>query len=524
MQTELTEPRLTPFAEVLARRATASAEFEQLESWCETEWSKEPTAEHDKAFAAEYDARLTAWTGKWGALYDREPIKPFSDAEKAWIEEGISVANSSKRASAADVGVNLDDFAAYMPAHSYIFKPTREMWPATSVNSRVGGVDVGLAKPMQASTWLDSNRAVEQATWAPGEPMEIDGRLIADGGWIERKGCKVFNLYRAPVIKPRAGDAKPWIDHVRWIFPDEANHIISWLAHRVQRPHEKINHALVLGGLQGIGKDSTLEPVKQAIGPWNFCEVSPQQMLGRFNSFVKSVILRISEARDLGDTDRFSFYEHMKTLAASPPDVLRVDEKHLREHAVLNVCGVILTTNNKDALHLPADDRRHFVAWSPRSKADVPDGYWPALYRWFATGGNEIVAHYLANLDLSGFDAKAPPPKTQAFWEIVDASRAPEDAEMADALDQLGRPAAVTLDAIAIRAPFGFKEWLRDRKNRRKIPHRMEQCGYVPVRNPDADSGLWRIGGARQTVYALRDLSMRDQIAAAQRLTTPPTV
>ena len=29
-------------------------------------------------------------------------------------------------------------------------------------------------------------------------------------------------------------------------------------------------------------------------------------MLGRFNGFLKSVILRINEARDLGDVDRFS--------------------------------------------------------------------------------------------------------------------------------------------------------------------------------------------------------------------------
>jgi hypothetical protein len=131
-----------------------------------------------------------------------------------------------------------------------------------------------------------------------------------------------------------------------------------------------------------------IEPVKAAVGPWNCSEVSPQQMLGRFNGFVKSVILRVSEARDLGDTDRYGFYEHMKTLTAAPPDVLRVDEKHTREHAVLNVCGVVITTNNKDSLHLPSDDRRHFVAWSPRKKDDFLPDYWTTVYRWFAGGGN----------------------------------------------------------------------------------------------------------------------------------------
>ena len=52
-----------------------------------------------------------------------------------------------------------------------------------------------------------------------------------------------------------------------------------------------MNHALVLGGAQGIGKDSLLEPVKYAIGPWNFQDISPSHLLSRFDGFVKSVIL-----------------------------------------------------------------------------------------------------------------------------------------------------------------------------------------------------------------------------------------
>ena len=82
-------------------------------------------------------------------------------------------------------------------------------------------------------------------------------------------------------------------------------------------------------------------PVKAAIGPWSFIEISPAHLLGRFNGFVKSVILRISEARDLGNVNRFTLYDHLKTYTAAPPDVLRVDEKNLREYAVWNVTGVV---------------------------------------------------------------------------------------------------------------------------------------------------------------------------------------
>jgi hypothetical protein len=418
--------------------------------------------------------------------------------------------------------VRLDDFVAYLPMHNYVFLPTREPWPAKSVNVRLPPVPAPGGKDIPASAWLDANARVEQMTWAPGEPPLINDRLICEGGLIPRPGCTVLNLYRPPVLMHgNAAAVAPWLDHIKRVYPDDAGHIVSWLAHRVQRPQVKINHALVLGGLQGIGKDTLLEPVKRAVGPWNVAEVSPQHMLGRFNGFLKSVILRVNEARDLGEINRFSFYDHLKAYTAAPPDVLRVDEKNLREYSVLNCCGVIVTTNHKtDGIFLPADDRRHYVAWSELTKDDFAADYWTRLWNWYDRGGAGHVAAYLASLVLTDFDAKAPPPKTAAFWTIVDASRAPEDAELADVLDKLGNPNATTLAAVQAKADEDFEEWLKDRRNRRQVPNRFEQCGYVPVRNDVADDGLWKIKGKRQVVYAKTTLALRDQLAAARKLTS----
>jgi Family of unknown function (DUF5906) len=462
-------------------------------------------------------------------------------AEPQSARERLSQAQEQRRArykakhgngSADGDSVTLDDFFAYMPMHSYIYAPTRDMWPATSVNARIRPVPLfnahgqpvldadGIQKSMWASDWLDRNKPVEQMTWAPGLPMIVRDRLISEGGWIERKGVTVFNQYRPPTIEPgNAAEAERWLDHIHKVYPDDADHIVRWCAHRVQRPHEKINHALVLGGLQGIGKDTLLEPVKRAVGPWNFYEVSPQHLLGRFNGFVKSVILRVNEARDLGEVNRFSFYDHMKAYEAAPPDVLRVDEKNLREYSVLNCCGVVVTTNHKaDGIFLPADDRRHYVAWSDLKKEDFVEDYWTGLWAWYDRGGDRHVAAYLAALDLAGFNPKAPPPKTAAFWDIVDANRSPEDAELADVLDDLGNPSALTLSLVQSNAPEDFQNWLRERKNRRQMPYRFEQCGYVPVRNNAASDGLWKVRGKRQVVYAKATLPLRDRLAAAGRL------
>ncbi len=115
--------------------------------------------------------------------------------------------------------------------------------------------DDGKQKIISASAWLDRNKPVEQMTWAPGVPMLIHDRLISEGGWIERKGVTVFNLYRPPTIEPgNAAEADRWLDHVHKVYPDDADHIVKWLAHRVQRPQEKINHALVLGGARASAR------------------------------------------------------------------------------------------------------------------------------------------------------------------------------------------------------------------------------------------------------------------------------
>ena len=88
--------------------------------------------------------------------------------------------------------VTLQDFYAYLPTHQYIFTPTRQLWPAASVNARVS-VPKG-----KASELLDQTRAVEMMTWAPGFPTVIENNLFSDGGWMEHPGCHTFNLYMPP--------------------------------------------------------------------------------------------------------------------------------------------------------------------------------------------------------------------------------------------------------------------------------------------------------------------------------------
>jgi hypothetical protein len=408
-----------------------------------------------------------------------------------------------------------DDFYAYLPQHTYMFRPTRTLWPAASIDGVVPRVG-----RLKASTWLDQNRAVQQLTWAPGEDEIVKDKFVAGGGWEEHVGAKVYNLYHAPDL-PIGGDpakAQRWVDHLDRLYPETVGDIIWWCAHRVQHPEIKINHALVLGGDPGIGKDTLLEPVRRAVGYWNTETVQPPAMLGRFNGFLKSVILVVAEARDLGEFNRYNFYEHMKAYLAAPPETLSVDEKNVKEYQIPNLVGVVFTTNHKNSLYMTADDRRHLVCWSERKQDDFSRSFWTEFYDWYEKGGFAHVAAYLATYDLALFNPKAPPPKTQAFWDMVNSGRPAEAAELADLLDDMQNPVVVTPAKLEIHAGDDLRAWLKDRKTRHLLAKRLADVGYDPLPNPDTKDGLWKVNGKRQTVYVNRNAPASEGFAAVQRL------
>jgi hypothetical protein len=175
------------------------------------------------------------------------------------FEEMADPAPASLATGTGPTGLTLEDLCAYAPSRSCIYLPCKSPWPNASVDERLppmplldaGGKPVLNAKGkvvmLAASEWLAKNRSVEAMTWAPGEPEFIRGKLAVDGGWVDKDSATSLNLYRPPpdLELGDAAQATRWVEHWRTLYPDGADHIITWLACRVQRPREKINHALL---------------------------------------------------------------------------------------------------------------------------------------------------------------------------------------------------------------------------------------------------------------------------------------
>ena len=150
-------------------------------------------AESDQCSEATYQSQANQ--GSQGRGAQQAPPQPNLGPQGK--SEGAKQGPNRGPQHAQPQALKLDDFYAYMLEHKYIFVPAGQVWPAASVDARLSAVG-----KLKASSWLDQNRAVEQMTWAPGEPDEIKDRLISDGGWFPRQGCHVFNLYRPAIITP----------------------------------------------------------------------------------------------------------------------------------------------------------------------------------------------------------------------------------------------------------------------------------------------------------------------------------
>jgi hypothetical protein len=476
-----------------------------------------------------YDGCVVVLDGKLAARhYPREFTPAASEDIAAALNELAQMHGGLQFPEDARQIKNLEpnDFYAYLPTHQYIFIATGKLWVMTAINSILPRVIVGyepskkkikddevpemIPITISPSLWLDRNRPVAEMAWAPGYPQLIQNTLLVEGGWVWKDGSHTFNLYRPPVrVQGNPEKAKRWLDLVTLVYPNHVEHIVHYLAHRIQKPHEKINHALVLTGSPGIGKDTILAVLRHGVGAWNFREVSPQDVTGKYNEFVQSVVMRVSEARDLGEINRYAFYESTKTMIAEPPTTVRVHAKYVPHHYVLNVVSVIFTTNYPaDGLYLPADDRRHYVCGTEITSTAFAPAFFVEMWDWYANGGLDDVVTYLATYELKNFDAKAPPEKTAAFWRMVDAGMPAETSEFRDALDKAKWPPALTVASLGPHMDSELWKWVAERKNAKNVSRRLDDCGYVSFRNIDAGDGRWAIGKRKFIVYVSKNLDL----------------
>jgi hypothetical protein len=342
-------------------------------------------------------------------------------------------------------------------------------------------------KPSLDIMRVENDKFVEGSTWWPGREHIIRNEFIDNFGSRPSHGARILNLYRPPpeMEEGKAEEAARWIEHVQKLWPDPAEHnyFFDYCAHMLQRPEQKANAAVILSGAQGIGKDAALYPVRIAVGSWNVKNIDPDDLFSPFKPWVQTLMLVVNEVRPTKDEfHASSMYNILKPLIAAPPDTLPLNDKNQKVRYVVNVMRVFMTTNNWLSMYIPPDDRRMFIMHSSLPKqwhiaAGIPD-YFRSLFHWFdGEGGAANVAAFLRARDISSFDPKSAPVRTDG-WQAVAASwDEPEDG-VRFALEKLGWPDVIFGAELADPQFDDYEEVVKLLKSPRRTVVRMAQSGY----------------------------------------------
>lgn len=252
---------------------------------------------------------------------------------------------------------------------------------------------------------------------------------------FEQKGIIYGNTWT--VIrenKGKLGDCTPWLDHFDVLgWSNDRKHILQFMAYTILFPEKKVNHILLAGGAEGIGKDFLLKPLMEAMGEYG-ATIEGEVLLNDFNDYLLSTkYLHVNETElgDHKDSDRVS--AKLKPMAAAPPDKLRVNSKNIKAFTVRNIVNITMTTNSQTPVKLNGPSRRFYAVWSDLNMRDDSGNlsikwqkYWRKIWEWVGNGGIDHCVYYLRNcVDLSDFEPGAAPKMTDFLRNIQESSKSP---------------------------------------------------------------------------------------------------
>lgn len=476
----------------------------------------------DEAWQA-YNSWADKWLdegGKKGRNHDKIMEEAFYQLSAQDSGNSLSIATIVKLAQdngwAPKQGdIPVEHFVYYAPNNDYIYRPTGMGWVGSAVDAGVSPVNEQ-GKIIAASEWLKMNMLASSMTIDPSiDDDYIKGYDNRNGEVYKVVGGALYNSYRKPTIEhgdPRL--AQPFVEHCERLFnkPGDADQFINYMAHRVQRPWEKPRFALMIAGMQGVGKDTAIEFCQPAIGTWNVANIDPSAFDQGFNEFAAKTLVRISEAANLHEMSKWAFNERTKVLIAGSPDVMEINPKYGKKYSIKMFCGVIITTNHlASGIYIPPDDRRYDVietATMDEAGLSDPDerrAYFESLWDWFLRGGDTHVAAYLASRDLSKFSASNGQRKTEAHRTVIAVGMMSDDW-LTNIIDDLEKAAeAHNMQLVAVRGDdivnkaISAGEKIGDVK--RKIGATLGRFGFSLYRCPSRSDGRWNLGGKRTNVY-----------------------
>ena len=245
-------------------------------------------------------------------------------------------------------------------------------------------------------------------------------------------------------------------------------YVLNWIAFVVQNPGVKTGIAMVLKGLQGIGKNrftDTICEIMKGYSAKNITDIN--ELTGQFNSIVEGkMMIVLNELKNCGD-DRLANFNALKSIITDI--MIRINEKNQPRRDAENVANFIFCTNNSFPVKIDSGDRRYVVLdCNGKHKGDFD--YFKTLCDGFDDEFYDNLLTFFIKRDISTFEVRDIP-MTEAKQDLIDASKSPIDQWICDNYNNLcdGIPCAdALLSKPAEMRDRAFQLQLKDKCERKR--------------------------------------------------------
>ena len=333
-------------------------------------------------------------------------------------------------------------------------------------------------KPL-ADVWLASQKKKECTTGITFYPVNKP--------YYRNKFNTYFGLGAAPIKEPNSNILKPYLEHIERIICNNDTtcyeYVLNWLAHLVQKPHEKPEVAIILKAGQGTGKGTFVEPIGKIIGAHYLHATKSEHVLGRFNVLLENKILIFADEFFAGSKKNTDFLKGLIT-----EDTATIERKGIDSITVPSFSRLIMASNHDNIVKIEKDERRYlYLEVSEDHKQDFT--YFKALKKTLSQPSftGELL-QFLLDRDITHFN-----PRQVPHTEALQAQK----LDNLEPLEQWLYYALQTGDLIngqwparesSVALTQHVETWLRERKlevwgdTSRKLGRLLNKNGFRRVR------------------------------------------
>lgn len=241
-------------------------------------------------------------------------------------------------------------------------------------------------------------------------------------------------------------DVQPFIKMMQRFFPvkTELKIVMQYLAHMFQKPQERPSWHLLFSSEKGTGKGYLYSNILMPLlNKWQvkLCTESFSNLFGLgADHFHKSMLVVVDDCDSKSGAR--DFYGKFKNKLSD--EYTTVELKYRDAETVATYARVIINTNLERPFKIPADDRRLFIpSYIENDPNQTTHEFLKTMDNFIANeNGLQKIYSYLMGVDISDFNHKLVPPKTEHHLHMIGMGKTLIESRL---IDWIGRVKVFTM-------------------------------------------------------------------------------